>query len=209
MTKAHTSNNATGTKAESTGVEDTDATFESDKATADPMSQDKSGPAYGDGAIAEAGQRSTGALEDEAKRRPPFDPAHSQGRYPIGRELTSDETEAESARLAKNPNGRVSLASIQGAILSTYYVTGAALAEAAAHSTGVQEGINQEALRHLQPLTICVITVRNGFSVIGKSAPADPLNYDETYGRKLAYDDAMRQLWPLFGFAKREELAAR
>ena len=56
-------------------------------------------------------------------------------------------------------------------------------------------------------LTVCLIILRNGFCVIGKSAPADPNNFNVELGRKFAREDAIRQIWPLMGYAKREELA--
>lgn len=40
----------------------------------------------------------------------------------------------------------------------------------------------------------------NGFWLVGKSAPVDPSNYNDEYGRQLAYDDALRQAWPLLAF---------
>ena len=49
--------------------------------------------------------------------------------------------------------------------------------------------------------------MRNGFVVIGKSAPAAPKNFDAEKGRTFAYEDAVRQLWPLMGFALRDKLA--
>lgn len=58
---------------------------------------------------------------------------------------------------------------------------------------------------HRGHLTICVIRVTNGFYLVGKSAPVDPSNYDEAYGEQLAYDDALRQLWPLLAFARLDE----
>ena len=33
-------------------------------------------------------------------------------------------------------------------------------------------------------------------------------NFNAELGRKLAYEDAIRQLWPLMGFALRDKLAA-
>ncbi len=54
---------------------------------------------------------------------------------------------------------------------------------------------------HRAHLTICVLTMDNGWYLVGKSAPVDPHNYDERYGRELAYDDALRQAWPLLAFA--------
>lgn len=55
-------------------------------------------------------------------------------------------------------------------------------------------------------LTILVMTMKNGFVVIGKSAPADPLNFDESLGKKFAYEDAIRQLWPMFAFSLRDQM---
>ena len=56
-------------------------------------------------------------------------------------------------------------------------------------------------------LTLAIITLANGFVVIGKSAPADPKNYDKALGEKFAYKDAIRQVWPLEGYLLREKLS--
>src|SRR5690606_28454378 len=53
-------------------------------------------------------------------------------------------------------------------------------------------------------VTICNITLDNGYSVRGESACVDPANFDAQIGQKLAYDNAFRKLWPLFGFALAE-----
>lgn len=53
--------------------------------------------------------------------------------------------------------------------------------------------------------TLCFLALDNGYSVLGHSACVNPQNYDEQIGQSLAYEDAVRQLWPLFGF----ELAER
>ena len=54
--------------------------------------------------------------------------------------------------------------------------------------------------------TIAVIELRNGFKVFGHSTPASPENFMADVGQGYAYDNAFRQLWPLFGFALRESL---
>lgn len=54
--------------------------------------------------------------------------------------------------------------------------------------------------RPLGPL--CVLVMRNGFTVLGKSAPLDPQNFDAELGKKFAYDDAIRQVWPLMAFSR-------
>ncbi|MDH7785065.1 hypothetical protein QBD01_001065 [Ochrobactrum sp. 19YEA23] len=60
----------------------------------------------------------------------------------------------------------------------------------------------------LPSMTICVMQMKNGFVLVGKSAPADPENFDAELGRKFAREDCVRQLWPLEGYALREKLSA-
>lgn len=67
--------------------------------------------------------------------------------------------------------------------------------------------VNQTFYHHAH-LTICVLEMANGFYVIGSSAPASPANFDEQIGYELAYEDCIRQLWRLEGYALRERLAA-
>ena len=57
-------------------------------------------------------------------------------------------------------------------------------------------------------LTLCLITMRNGFVLHGLSAPASPAKYDKAVGERYAYDDAFRQLWPLEGYLLRERLTS-
>lgn len=56
-------------------------------------------------------------------------------------------------------------------------------------------------------LTIAVIWLDNGFALVGKSAPVDPGNFNADHGEQLAYDDALRQAWPLLAFAHLERSA--
>lgn len=55
-------------------------------------------------------------------------------------------------------------------------------------------------------LTVCVLTLQNGFTVVGKSACASPANFDAALGRRIARDDAKSQIWPLLGYALRDRL---
>ena len=55
-------------------------------------------------------------------------------------------------------------------------------------------------------LTMCVLTMVNGFKVVGKAAPADDRNFDAEVGQRYAYEDAFRQLWQLEGYRLCEEL---
>lgn len=70
---------------------------------------------------------------------------------------------------------------------------------------------NEEYLHpQLHPhMTIAVITLENGFVVVGKSAPADEKNFDEKLGMQFAKDDAIRQVWQLEGYLLRQKLHER
>jgi hypothetical protein len=55
-------------------------------------------------------------------------------------------------------------------------------------------------------MTVAFVRMENGFIVIGKSAPADPLNFDAELGHKFALEDALRQVWALEGYLLCEKL---
>jgi Phage protein (N4 Gp49/phage Sf6 gene 66) family len=97
-------------------------------------------------------------------------------------------TDAASAAVAVAP--RVTLADIEAKIVDRYYFTGADIGGGDA----------------LSVLTICILVMRNGFTVIGKAAPASPENFNAQLGRDFAYEDAVRQIWPLEGYLLRESL---
>ncbi len=56
-------------------------------------------------------------------------------------------------------------------------------------------------------LTFCVLVLRNGFTVSGKSACASPENFDAEIGRKIARQKAVEEIWPLMGYELRSKLA--
>lgn len=55
-------------------------------------------------------------------------------------------------------------------------------------------------------LTICVLTLANGFDVVGTSGCADPARFDAELGRKYAREDAIKKIWPLEGYLLRERM---
>lgn len=57
-------------------------------------------------------------------------------------------------------------------------------------------------------LTVCCLTLRNGFTVTGESACASPENFDTELGKKIARSNARDKIWALEGYALREKLAA-
>ncbi|WP_313010642.1 Gp49 family protein [Brevundimonas sp.] len=107
-------------------------------------------------------------------------------------------TEAYSASKATHP--RVSLADMEGKIQRQHFFTAGDAIAALGQPTdpACPTGL----------LTICILVMENGFTVIGKAAPVSPENFDAEKGRTFAYEDAIKQLWPLEGYALRERLSA-
>jgi hypothetical protein len=73
------------------------------------------------------------------------------------------------------------------------------------------EGLAYIARREVSPLdllTICVLVLRNGFTVTGESACASPENFNAAIGRKIARENAITKVWPLMGYELRCKLAA-
>lgn len=105
------------------------------------------------------------------------------------------EVDDRSAAVAKAP--RITKASIESNISEILFCTGSAFVAACDGPDNLQEEYDH--------LTLCTIRVHNGFIVIGKSAPMSPANFNKELGQQLAYEDAFRQLWPLYAFAGLED----
>lgn len=64
--------------------------------------------------------------------------------------------------------------------------------------------------KYFQPegstLTICVLTLENGFLVTGESAAADPENFSSIIGADLALKKAKEKIWALEGYLLRQKL---
>ena len=57
-------------------------------------------------------------------------------------------------------------------------------------------------------LTVCCLTLKNGFTVTGESACASPENFNADLGEKIARENAKQKLWPLLGYALKDRLCA-
>ncbi|HCF3798290.1 TPA: hypothetical protein NIE45_001398 [Pseudomonas aeruginosa] len=55
-------------------------------------------------------------------------------------------------------------------------------------------------------VTVCCLTLQNGFTVIGESACASAANFDSELGRKIARDNARNKIWQLEGYLLRQRL---
>ncbi len=111
-----------------------------------------------------------------------------------GVNMLKDE-DAEIAKVATHP--RVTLADIEANIAEKHYAGGAAV---------TFDGYRLPADHPLHTFTICTLVLKNGFVICGTSAAADPRNFDAEMGKKIAYENALRQVWPLMGYALRQRL---
>lgn len=111
--------------------------------------------------------------------------------------MSLEESDQAAAAVAVAP--RVSLADLEAKIASQHFINGSSLLVEGAIEEGEKEA--------LELLTICVLVLRNGFTLIGKSAPASPENFNQELGEKFSREDALRQLWPMEGYLLREKIS--
>lgn len=55
-------------------------------------------------------------------------------------------------------------------------------------------------------VTVCCLTLINGFNVVGTSACASPENFDEELGAKIARGNARDKIWELEGYLLKQNL---
>ena len=72
----------------------------------------------------------------------------------------------------------------------------------------IDSKITAEAYHHFPgtTMTVCCLTLLNGYTVCGQSAAASPENFDHEIGRKVARADARDKIWQLEGYLLRERL---
>jgi hypothetical protein len=55
-------------------------------------------------------------------------------------------------------------------------------------------------------LTVCCLTLQNGFTVVGESACASPANFNAELGQKIAREKARDKIWALEGYLLKHRL---
>lgn len=102
--------------------------------------------------------------------------------------------DAAAAAVATAP--RVTLEDIKATIAAENYFTAADAADA----------LGQPTTEPMELLTICVLTLQNGFTVVGTSACASADNFNEGLGREIARRNAVEEVWKLEAYLLRERL---
>lgn len=123
------------------------------------------------------------------------------------------EQEIQAAGADKFP--RITPALVEANIASEHYFTAAqglvgAQSEVASgeYTVGELRPVTEIMVPlSLRLMTICVLVLRNGFTVHGVSSVANPENFNEGIGRKVARENAVRDIWPLMGYQLRTQLA--
>ncbi len=106
---------------------------------------------------------------------------------------------------------RITPADIEAAVVSEHYFTAhqgdaKAVEEAAFSGGSLDAAASRPTPDALRLLTFCVLVLRNGFTVTGESACASPENFDAEVGRKIARQNALREVGKLEGYLLRERL---
>ena len=55
-------------------------------------------------------------------------------------------------------------------------------------------------------VTVCLLTLSNGFTVTGESACASPENFNVEIGQKIARQNAREKIWALEGYLLKQRL---
>lgn len=97
---------------------------------------------------------------------------------------------------------RVTVADIEAEIAACYFFT----ADDAVKNTEPDDFRYFGGQPYLKLLTFCVLILRNGFTVTGESACANPDIFDPEIGRKVARQKAVEKVWPLLGFRLKDQL---
>lgn len=97
---------------------------------------------------------------------------------------------------------RVTPGHIDATIVDEVYFT----AEQGYQGANISEDIPAGSYTTLRYLTICVLVLRNGFTVTGESACASPENFDAEIGRKIAKEKAREKIWALEGYLLKTKL---
>lgn len=117
-----------------------------------------------------------------------------------------EPTEQEIAAVSTAP--RVTQADIEANIVSEHYFTAAegVIGANFQNSPDDADYVDTRVSLPLCLLTFCVLVLRNGFTVTGESACASPENFNAEIGRRIARENAVNKMWPLMGYALKQDL---
>ena len=60
--------------------------------------------------------------------------------------------------------------------------------------------VKEEYVKMGQKTVVCLLTLRNGFELIGTGSCVDPANFSMEIGKKYAREEAANKIWQLEGY---------
>ena len=120
--------------------------------------------------------------------------------------MSTDHQIEEEIQAKGKTAPRVTPSDIEASIVSEYYFTAMEGVEGTDPKSTVYGQWDEEFPAELGLLTFCVLVMKNGFTVTGESACASPENFDPEIGRRVARANAVQKLWPLMGYALKQDL---
>lgn len=66
--------------------------------------------------------------------------------------------------------------------------------------------VKEEYASYGNKLTVCILTLRNGFILAETAGCVDPANFDEEVGKRIARENAVNKIWELEGYLLQEKL---
>ena len=117
--------------------------------------------------------------------------------------ITLDPLQVELA-LTSNGN-RVTPEQIEATIANEHYFTAFDGEVGSFVNAGVDPAV-MTSRDQLKLLTFCVLVMKNGYTVVGTSACADPANFKAKIGQVIARQDALEKCWPLLGYELKTRL---
>lgn len=113
-----------------------------------------------------------------------------------------ETTEETIQRTGATKGPRVTPADLEAVVMHEYYFTAlnGISWSTLSPTQDMGEPIDHQIAQSLKMLTMCVLVLRNGFTVVGHAGVASPENYNEEVGKKVARGKALEQLWPILGY---------
>jgi hypothetical protein len=100
---------------------------------------------------------------------------------------------------------RVTQKDVEDNIVSEYYFTAGHGVDGAMHAEDLAPSYCYE--KSLDLMTFCVLVLKNGFTVTGEAACVHPENFNAELGKKIARQNAVQKIWPLMGYALKDQLS--
>lgn len=121
--------------------------------------------------------------------------------------MNDQQIEQEIQARGLTTGRRITPADVQANIAEEHFFT-AAQGLIGAHVSTVPHGAIPGSPIPLTQITICVLVLANGYTVVGiNQGPVSPENFDAEMGRTMARQKAVDQVWALMGYELRTELS--